>query len=71
MIADEFRAGRLSAHITHTIFNTVRDLIDYELAREQLFRASARIAVASNRVSTWIRRVITNLGVYGGPSGSK
>ncbi|KAJ7790173.1 hypothetical protein B0H14DRAFT_3501924 [Mycena olivaceomarginata] len=28
-IADEFCAGRLSAHITHTIFNTVRDLIDY------------------------------------------
>ncbi|KAJ7800944.1 hypothetical protein B0H14DRAFT_2576198 [Mycena olivaceomarginata] len=40
---------------------------DYELAREQLFRASARIAVASNRVSTWIRGVITNLGVYGLP----
>ncbi|KAJ7887873.1 hypothetical protein B0H14DRAFT_3430498 [Mycena olivaceomarginata] len=28
-IADEFRAGRLSAHITHAIFNTVQDLIDY------------------------------------------
>ncbi|KAJ7657061.1 hypothetical protein B0H14DRAFT_3540673 [Mycena olivaceomarginata] len=40
---------------------------DYELAQEQLFRASARIAVASNRVSTWIRGVITNLGVYGLP----
>jgi hypothetical protein len=40
---------------------------DYELAREQLFRASARIAVASNRVSTWLRGVITNLGVYGLP----
>ncbi|KAJ7301340.1 hypothetical protein DFH08DRAFT_993807 [Mycena albidolilacea] len=40
---------------------------DYELTREQLFRASARIAVASNRVSTWIRRVVTNLGVYGLP----
>ncbi|KAJ7300360.1 hypothetical protein DFH08DRAFT_828533 [Mycena albidolilacea] len=40
---------------------------DYELAREQLFRASACIAVASNRVSAWIRGVITNLGVYGLP----
>ncbi|KAJ7300347.1 hypothetical protein DFH08DRAFT_828545 [Mycena albidolilacea] len=40
---------------------------DYELAREQLFRASARIAVASNRLSTWICGVITNLGVYGLP----
>jgi hypothetical protein len=34
---------------------------DYELAREQLYRASARIAVASNC------GVITNLGVYGLP----
>ncbi|KAJ7318618.1 hypothetical protein DFH08DRAFT_971356 [Mycena albidolilacea] len=40
---------------------------DYELAREQLFRASARIAVVSNHVSTWIRGVISNLGVYGLP----
>ncbi|KAJ7681727.1 hypothetical protein B0H14DRAFT_3535527, partial [Mycena olivaceomarginata] len=40
---------------------------DYELAREQLFRASARIAVTSNHVSTWIRGVISNLGVYGLP----
>ncbi|KAJ7745241.1 hypothetical protein B0H14DRAFT_3514551 [Mycena olivaceomarginata] len=40
---------------------------DYELTREQLFRASARIAIASNHISTWIRGVITNLGVYGLP----
>ncbi|KAJ7771433.1 hypothetical protein B0H14DRAFT_2632397 [Mycena olivaceomarginata] len=40
---------------------------DYELAREQLFLASARIAVASNRVSAWIRSVVTNLGPYGLP----
>ncbi|KAJ7346256.1 hypothetical protein DFH08DRAFT_810088 [Mycena albidolilacea] len=28
-IANEYRAGRLSAHITHAFFNSVRDLIDY------------------------------------------
>ncbi|KAJ7819712.1 hypothetical protein B0H14DRAFT_2600461 [Mycena olivaceomarginata] len=28
-IADEFRAGRLSTHITHAFFNSVRDLINY------------------------------------------
>jgi hypothetical protein len=40
---------------------------DYKLTREQLFRASARLAVASNRASAWIRRVITDLGPYGLP----
>ncbi|KAJ7696125.1 hypothetical protein B0H14DRAFT_2650305 [Mycena olivaceomarginata] len=40
---------------------------DYELAREQLFRASACIAVVSNRVSAWICGVVTNLGPHGLP----
>ncbi|KAJ7805479.1 hypothetical protein B0H14DRAFT_3485156, partial [Mycena olivaceomarginata] len=77
-LCEHCEKGRLS-HCTHN-FSVVdhargNELItdlsaaraDYELAREQLFRASARIAVASNRVSTWIRGVITNLGVYGLP----
>jgi hypothetical protein len=29
VIANEYRAGRLSAHITHAFFNSVRDLVDY------------------------------------------
>ncbi|KAJ7683154.1 hypothetical protein B0H14DRAFT_3535401 [Mycena olivaceomarginata] len=40
---------------------------NYELARKQLFRASARIAVVSNRVSAWIRQTVTDLGPYGLP----
>ncbi|KAJ7696154.1 hypothetical protein B0H14DRAFT_3905285 [Mycena olivaceomarginata] len=37
---------------------------DYELAREQLFRTSALIAVASNHVSAWIRQTVASLGPY-------
>ncbi|KAJ7694938.1 hypothetical protein B0H14DRAFT_3530447 [Mycena olivaceomarginata] len=40
---------------------------DYELAREQLFRASARLAVASNRVGAWIRELTASLGADGLP----
>ncbi|KAJ7895590.1 hypothetical protein B0H14DRAFT_3426202 [Mycena olivaceomarginata] len=40
---------------------------DYELAREQLFRASARLAVASNRIGAWIREMTTSLGPDGLP----
>ncbi|KAJ7760316.1 hypothetical protein B0H14DRAFT_2634215 [Mycena olivaceomarginata] len=41
--------------------------IDYELARESLFRASSRLAVASNRVGAWIREVTASLGADGLP----
>ncbi|KAJ7792113.1 hypothetical protein B0H14DRAFT_2624321 [Mycena olivaceomarginata] len=40
---------------------------DYKLAHEQLFCASARLAVASNRVSAWIHQVVSSLGPYGLP----
>ncbi|KAJ7817904.1 hypothetical protein B0H14DRAFT_2601627 [Mycena olivaceomarginata] len=40
---------------------------DYELAREQLFRASARLAVASNRVGAWIHELTASLGADGLP----
>ncbi|KAJ7679703.1 hypothetical protein B0H14DRAFT_2655675 [Mycena olivaceomarginata] len=41
--------------------------IDYELARESLFRASSRLAVTSNRVGAWIREVTASLGANGLP----
>ncbi|KAJ7711946.1 hypothetical protein B0H14DRAFT_2645543 [Mycena olivaceomarginata] len=40
---------------------------DSELAREQLFRAGACLAVASNRVGAWIRGMISLLGPDGLP----
>lgn len=40
---------------------------DYELVREQLFRASARLAIASNRVGAWIRQTVASLGPDGLP----
>jgi hypothetical protein len=40
---------------------------DYELARQQLFRASARLAVASNCVGGWIHQMVSSLGPYGLP----
>ncbi|KAJ7821925.1 hypothetical protein B0H14DRAFT_2598839 [Mycena olivaceomarginata] len=52
----------ISSRILGSQMSLITDLsaacADYELAREQLFRASARISVASNRVSTWIRGVM-------------
>ncbi|KAJ7836055.1 hypothetical protein B0H14DRAFT_2589919 [Mycena olivaceomarginata] len=39
--------------------------VDYELARKSLFRASSRLAVASNRVGTWICEVTASLGADG------
>jgi hypothetical protein len=61
--------------LIHDLFTGGNELItdlsaaraDYELARKQLFRASARIAVASNRVSAWIRQTVADLGPYGLP----
>ncbi|KAJ7710242.1 hypothetical protein B0H14DRAFT_2646105 [Mycena olivaceomarginata] len=41
--------------------------IDYELARESLFRASSHLAVTSNRVGAWIREVTASLGANGLP----
>lgn len=40
---------------------------DYELTRKQLFCASARLAIASNCVGAWIRRMISTLGADGLP----
>ncbi|KAJ7794376.1 hypothetical protein B0H14DRAFT_3497044 [Mycena olivaceomarginata] len=40
---------------------------DYELAREQLFRAGSRLSVAGNRVGAWIRERISSLGADGLP----
>jgi hypothetical protein len=40
---------------------------DYELACEQLFHASDHLAVASNRISAWICRMVALLGPYGLP----
>jgi hypothetical protein len=40
---------------------------DYELACEQLFCASTRIAVVSNRISAWICQTVAGLGPYGLP----
>ncbi|KAJ7662519.1 hypothetical protein B0H14DRAFT_2658860 [Mycena olivaceomarginata] len=40
---------------------------DYELAREQLFRAGSRLSVAGNHVCAWIRERISPLGADGLP----
>jgi hypothetical protein len=40
---------------------------DYELAREQLFRAGSRLSVTGNRVGAWIRERISSLGADGLP----
>lgn len=40
---------------------------DYELARSQLFCASARLAVASNRIGAWIHQTFALLGPDGLP----
>ncbi|KAJ7304648.1 hypothetical protein DFH08DRAFT_976639 [Mycena albidolilacea] len=41
--------------------------VDYELAREQLFRASAHLVVASNCICAWIRELTASLGADGLP----
>ncbi|KAJ7729892.1 hypothetical protein B0H14DRAFT_3518199 [Mycena olivaceomarginata] len=66
-VVDHARAANHLEPYTRLSNERGNELITDLSAAQQLFRASARIAVASNRVSTWIRGVITNLGVYGLP----
>ncbi|KAJ7663551.1 hypothetical protein B0H14DRAFT_2658770 [Mycena olivaceomarginata] len=41
--------------------------INYKLAHESLFRASSCLAVTSNRIGAWIRKVTASLGADGLP----
>ncbi|KAJ7318045.1 hypothetical protein DFH08DRAFT_971523 [Mycena albidolilacea] len=66
-VVDHARATNHLEPYTRLSNERGNELITDLSAAQQLFHASARIAVASNRVSTWIRGVITNLGVYGLP----
>ncbi|KAJ7815024.1 hypothetical protein B0H14DRAFT_2603741 [Mycena olivaceomarginata] len=66
-VADHARAANHLKPYTRLLNERGNELITDLSAAQQLFRASMSISVTSNRVSTWIRGVITNLGVYGLP----
>jgi hypothetical protein len=58
---------RCSASGNELITDLSTACADYKLACEHLFCASARIAVASNHVSAWIRQTVALLGLYSLP----
>ncbi|KAJ7896424.1 hypothetical protein B0H14DRAFT_3425793 [Mycena olivaceomarginata] len=62
-----FKLRTISSRGNELLLNLSAARIDYELARESLFRASSRLAVTSNRAGAWIREVTASLGADGLP----
>ncbi|KAJ7833264.1 hypothetical protein B0H14DRAFT_2591619 [Mycena olivaceomarginata] len=66
-VPEHIRAANYMSRGNELLLDLSAARIDYELARESLFRASSRLAVTSNRIGAWIRKVTASLGADGLP----
>ncbi|KAJ7853556.1 hypothetical protein B0H14DRAFT_2758354 [Mycena olivaceomarginata] len=74
VVADHTRAAnhlepytRLSNEPTSSSLTWPLPVLTMSSFREHLFRASTRLAIASNRVGAWIRQTVSSLGPHGLP----